>query len=114
MDFPTLNRKPSFTFDETSEYKTLKSPTEDGYVITRAQWTKPKKSWHLTYKLLSNNDYGTLKDFFLNSAKGGALSFNWLNPQDSTTYEVRFKDDNLKASYVTIGYWDVEFELEQV
>ena len=114
MDFPTLSINPSFPLDETAEYRTLKSPSEDGYTITRPQWTKSKKSWHIVYKVLSNSDYTSLKTFFLDSAKGGALSFNWTNPQDSIAYEVRFKDDSLKASYIIDNYWDVEFDLEQV
>ena len=114
MDFPILNQKPSFTFTETTTYKTLKSPFEDGYQLTRPLWTKPKKEWHIVYKYLSDSDYQTLRDFFENSALGGAVSFNWTNPVDNMSYEVRFKEDSLKAEYVTVGYWDVEFDLEEV
>ncbi len=114
MDFPTLSVKPSFDLVETTDYKTLKSPAEDGYIITRPLWTKPRKSWRVTYKFLNPTDYTTLRTFFEQSAKGASVSFNWTNPVDNTTYVVRFKNDTLQASYVTYDRWNVEFELEEV
>ena len=114
MDFPTLSRKPSFNFEETVEYKTLKSPAEDGYIITRPQWTKSKRGWHLTYNALTNSDYQTLKGFFESSTLGAAISFNWTNPTDNTSYVVRFKDDSLKATLKAFDIWSVEFDLEEV
>ena len=114
MDFPTLSVNPSVDFGESEQLKTLRSPTEDGYAITRPQWTKSKKSWRVTYRLLSGDDYKTLRNFFAQSAKGASLSFNWTNPADNTTYVVRFKNDTLQASYVAYDRWNVEFELEEV
>lgn len=114
MDFPTLSRKPSFSFEETVEYKTLKSPTEDGYTITRPQWTKSKRGWHLTYNALEKTDYETIRTFFLDSTLGAALSFNWTNPVDDVVYVVRFKDDSLKATLKAFNIWSVEFDLEEV
>ena len=114
MDFPTLSIKPSYPLEEETQYKTLKSPFEDGYVLSRPQWTKPKRQWKLKYEYLPESDYNTLRDFFENSAKGGAISFLWTHPVTSVTYNVRFKDDVMKAEYVFYKHYNTEFIIEEV
>lgn len=114
MDFPSLSRKPSLRVEEHVQYKTLRSPSEAGYVVTRPLWTRSKRTFHVEYGLLSQSDYDTLKDFFESSTRGGSISFNWTNPIDGNVYVVRFVSDTLSSTMVSIGKWQVSFELEEV
>ena len=114
MDFPTLSRKPTIYIEEKSQLKTLRSPTEYGYVVTRPMWTRPKRVFHVRYDILSLNDWNTLKDFFETSTKGGSESFNWVHPITNATYVVRFLSDTLSSTMVAINYVKVEFDLEEV
>ena len=114
MNFPTLSINPNIPFESFSERKTLKSPAEDGVVITRSLWTKTKKSWHIEYRFLPLTDYNTLLSFFENNAKGGAINFNWTHPITSTVYEVRFLNDKLSSSHETSTIVSCNFDLEEV
>lgn len=114
MNFPTLSVNPSVALGQDSRIKTLKSPTEDGYVITRSAWTRAKKVFSVKYNALSVTDYNTLLSFFEDNAKGAAEVFNWTHPVSSTVYEVRFKDDILQAEYITSSLVSCSFVLEEV
>ena len=114
MNFPTLSVNPSVGLEQDTRKKTLKSPTEDGYVITRAAWTRAKKTFLVKYNALPIADYNTLVDFFENDAKGGAEVFNWTHPVSSVTYEVRFEEDTLKAEYISPSLVSCSFTLEEV
>jgi hypothetical protein len=114
MDYPTLSIKPASPMPQDSQKKTLRSPPEAGYVITRGLWTRAKKTWHIDYPAMPVADYNTLLAFFEGSAGGGAEIFNWTHPITSTIYEVRFLEDKLPAEYLTFNLVSCSFNLEEV
>ncbi|MCK4522084.1 MAG: hypothetical protein KAU20_05905 [Nanoarchaeota archaeon] len=114
MNFPALTAICLAPLDESTKLKTLKSPAEDGYVISRAAWTKARKTFTIKYNDMSTTDYNTLLSFFTVNAKGGTEIFNWTHPITSVIYEVRFKEDILNVSYMTSSFVNCSFVLEEV
>lgn len=117
-NFPTLsaNAVPdSSQFRVSYEDPSMRTDMEGGYVITRARHTRPpRRTWMVVYRMLTNADRALLETLW-DTVRGGSATFNWTNPQNSTTYEVRFKDP-LNFSYSGRGTnqrWDCSFSLEQ-
>lgn len=117
-NFPTLSPAAvpdSSQFQVMFEDPVMRSEMEGGYVITRARHTRaPRKTWRIVYRMLRNFDRLTLESFWT-TVRGGSATFNWTNPQDGSTYIVRFKDP-LQMTYVGRGSnqrWDCSFTLEQ-
>ena len=114
MNFPDLSRKPSLRLEEHTQLKTLRSPTEDGYVVTRPLWTRARRVFHVNYEALPMSDWSTLKNFFETSTKGGAEEFVWTHPITNDTYNVRFLSDTLSSTTIAPDHVRVEFDLEEV
>lgn len=121
--FPTLPSgalpsgvKPdSSNHGEQLEDPSMRAQLEGGYVFTRARHTRaPRTTWPVKYTEIHQADKNTLKDFWT-VTKGGALIFDWVNPEDGLTYQVRFKEP-MAFSYKGIGttkLWDCSFSVEQ-
>lgn len=117
-NFPTLSAAAipdSAQFQVNYEDPAMRTEMEGGYVITRARHTRvPRRSWKVTYRMLGNADRTLLENLW-DTVRGGSASFNWTNPQNATSYEVRFKEP-LSFSYTGRGSnqrWDCSFTLEQ-
>lgn len=104
---------PDYSFETTREYKTLISKFENGTEQRRQKWSANLKSWKLIYKNQSATDKGTILTLF-DAKKGAFTAFTWTNPEDSTDYTVRFKEDSLVISFNSARLYDIEFELLQV
>lgn len=118
LNFPVLpsGAKPdSSKFQMTLEDNVLSQEIEGGYTVTRPRTTrKARRSWKVAYTNIDNADRQALMNFY-ESAGGGGVIFNWVNPQDGATYLVRFKGD-LPFQYMGYGdtqRWDCGFELQQ-
>ena len=114
--FPTLTScNPSVkSWEEGVAYDpTIRSPSEAGYVQTRARFTRISQRWHVVYPALSSVDKGTLKTFETVTVLVGALAFDWTSPSDSTLYSVRFKGP-ISYRPSTGTDWLIEFDLEGV
>lgn len=117
-NFPTLSASAipdSSAFQVSYEDPAMRLDMEGGYVISRARHTRtPRRTWKVTYKMLSNADRALLETLW-DTVRGGSATFNWTNPQNSTSYEVRFKEQ-LSFNYTGRGTnqrWDCSFTLEQ-
>ncbi|OGP65791.1 MAG: hypothetical protein A3K22_00955 [Deltaproteobacteria bacterium RBG_16_42_7] len=110
--YPTLSQNPEYPLKEAREDNVLRSSFEGGYEQTRPQFTRIRHSWTLTYKMLPTTDKELLTTF-IDTVKGGADAFTWMNPQDSQTYTVRFTTP-LAFKYVQFEFWNVEFILREV
>lgn len=104
---------PDYSFETTRNWKTLISNFENGVEQRRQKWSANLKSWKLIYKNQSATDKGTILTLF-EAKKGSFTSFTWTNPEDSTDYTVRFKEDSLVISFNSARLYDIEFELIQV
>lgn len=111
-NFPTLSNLPSYPLQESREDSVLRSEFEGGYEQTRAQFTRVRRKWDVSYSNLTTADKNTL-DAFIDTVNGGADAFNWTHPVTSTVYSVRFSGLPV-YSHTMPGYWDVRFSLNQV
>lgn len=104
---------PDFAFDEAVHYKTLVSEFENGTEQRRAKWATGRREWTLRFIMRSKVEYDAILLFF--TQKFGALtSFTWTNPNDSTDYTVRFKEDSFNVTRENGAYYDFEFQFIQV
>lgn len=99
---------------ETSARPGIKSQFESGYAQTRARTTRTLHRWHLTWELLTDADYATLKAFFTDTAMAQAVAFTWTHPLTSVAYTVRFAADELEAAPVYPNHWQAEIDIEEV
>jgi len=102
---------------ETLEDPSMSTPMEGGYVVTRAKHTRtPRKSWSCGIQQMRAADKLVMVNFW-NLVRGGSVMFDWVNPDDAVTYQVRFKSgQGLTFKYVGAGAlrrWDCSFTLEQ-
>lgn len=113
--FPTLTAIQAVPMTEELEDATIRPPFEAGYEHTRPRFTRSRKTWSVKYEYMTNTDKTTL-DAFVTTVRQGADSFSWTNPQDSTTYTVRFL--TLPRYELVLnrdgGFWNLEFQLRQV
>ncbi len=113
--WPTLSTNPVVPIKETSIRETIRAKYESGYVNTRARWTTSRKKFHLRYEYLNANDFGSLDNFFANTAQGGAVSFSWTHPQTGSSHTVRFSNDELDWETPTgVNLRHCEFDIEEV
>ena len=64
--------------------------TDGGYWITRKKYTRtPPRTFTFDYQYVTNADRALLVAFW-NQVGGSSAAFNWVNPQDGLTYNVRF------------------------
>ena len=108
-----LSLTPDYVYDENVSYQTIVSQFESGYEQRRAKWSTPLRKFHLEYKNRSTSDMQTILSLFAEKL-GKATAFNWTNPNDNTSYSVRFDTDDLKVSNKAYGIYDFSFDLVQV
>jgi phage-related protein len=111
--FPTTIPNPSYPLSEDPENNSLVSSFEDGSVQGRPKFTRNRFTWTLKWEKLKDDKYQILKDFIVNTAKYSANSFLWTHPVTGKTYEVYIKSVT-KPQLVTLNYWEVEFEIQEV
>lgn len=103
-------------FEFAMEDPSFSNETEGGYRISRRRHTRSslRKTWKSGFTHLSTADKATL-DSFYESVGGSADIFDWTNPENNTSYSVRFKDKP-KWEYAGIGplhRWNVSFYVEE-
>ena len=85
---------------------------ENRVVQARALSPTSQKEWELVYENQTLAEWQTF-DAFFELKKGPATAFTWINPNDSTTYTVRFVESNYVAERAGIHYaWQVTIREE--
>jgi hypothetical protein len=113
MDFPTLSRSANHNnFNETLAYDpSIKSQFEDGAVLSRARFTTTKKKWNVQYNYLTDTDKSLLETL-QETVMVGADTFNWTNPEDSSTYPVRLAEPiQFKMEPRELDLWEARLTL---
>lgn len=105
--------KPDFPLETEVNFDTLITKFENGVEQRRPRRSNSIKTWTLSFKNRDTTDMNTILTLY-NAKKGAYTAFTWDNPEDSTTYTVRFKEDSFKRQYHHYGLWDFSFELIQV
>jgi len=121
--FPPITRRGTEThnpvvgvFDSTmAQDPVIRSQLDGGYVQTRARFTRITRRWTVRYEWMTKANKNTIKTFE-DARSGGADSFTWTNPEDSTLYKVRFFEPIRYTPHANANFlwWMVEFVLEQV
>lgn len=93
----------------------IRSQSEGGYVTSRARFTRIPRKWTVKYNWLSKVNKNTVKAFE-DDQRAGAESFFWPNPEDSTTYTVRFLEPIVYTPHPNVNFlfWILDFVLEEV
>nr|DAF65589.1 MAG TPA: minor tail protein [Caudoviricetes sp.] len=82
----------------------------------KAWWSKPKKSWTLTFDK-SSETRKKIENFFIQK-RGKFRSFQWTWDKerggDGQTYTVRFDDDTLQSDIQELGYGNIQIKLKEV
>lgn len=98
--------------EETSEDPALRSAAENGNVMTRAKFTRIRRTWQVSWANMRGAHYRTLRAFY-EQMRGGSLSFAWTHPLENTTFEVRFVG-KLSARHTVRDCHSVTLSLEEV
>lgn len=103
-------------FSVEIEDNALRQEVEGGYAYTRPRTTRrARKTFKCAYSHMTNADKATLEAFYQSTA-GGSRAVDWVSPQDSVTYTVRFKGP-ISFTYIGAGAyqrWDCSFDFEEV
>jgi hypothetical protein len=85
--FPTI-ANPSLQMPTELDDPSLSSDTINGMTITRAKFTRIRRSWQLHWNALLDSELATLLTFY-DTVKGGSAYFTW-SDEFGNTYSVRF------------------------
>jgi hypothetical protein len=112
-NFPSL--KAPTAFSESIQKKQIKTPFENGYVQSRAIWTRARRKFSLSWDNLPYAQlYGTgmLLDHFTGNVGD---TFTFTHPLTSEAVTARYSDDELSYERTKIpGYYKVSLNLEEV
>lgn len=100
------------TITETTEDLALRSEMESGIVVTRPRFTRPRRTWQLSWENMRGKHYRALRAFY-EQMYGGAASFFWTHPIETGTFTVRFAG-RFEAKSTALDFWRVSVSLEQV
>lgn len=109
----TFPLTPDFPVTEAQKYNTLVSTYDNGVEQRRSKWATPLREFTLTFKNRELADYTALVAFY-QSMLGSATVFTFTNPNDTTGYNVRFKEDSLKLSLTSYQRYTFEIVLIEV
>lgn len=113
MNFPTIDKPPYGGISEEYEDNSLISEFEDGSQQSRKKFTRSRRTFKLAWKILTDTEYRTLRNFIVNQACHAANVFNWTHPLTNEVVEVRcIEFPAWKA--IAEGYWSGELTLKEV
>lgn len=93
------------------KYNVLKNEFEANYMQVRKQSSRPRYVFTLDYKSITNIEFATFNSFF--DANIGQI-FDFVNPLDSQTYQVTFKNPELEYKQFSPLHGDLQIVLESV
>ena len=113
--FPILTRKGSKAgWSETPNKNAVKvASAASGLPVLNKIFTFDGPTWKYMLKLVTSADVGTLKAFY---EANKDVPFDWLNPQDSNTYEVIFASPPQYSGGGSDGtnfYWNIKLTITQ-
>ena len=109
----TFPLTPDFVFKQGTKFNTVVSEFESGVEQRRAKWSGDLKEFDCMFNNRIKSDFTTLQSFF--EAREGKLdTFDFVNPEDSLTYTVRFDDDTLSITHQTALIYSFKVKLKEV
>lgn len=97
----------------TPESVIVEDPTDSGRPSVRR--TDTKSNYIAECQLeLPTSDYIVFDTFFRDTAKGGALKFDWVRPDFETPEEVWFTGGDYSARARGGNFWEIRFRLRWI
>ena len=100
-------------YEYGGEAKTLITEFENGSEQRRQVWTTVRHGFRLQYNAVSLATAEAIRAFF-EARKGAYESFTFVNPTNSVSYTVRFKDDTFSYSDIGGGLCKLSVDLIEV
>jgi hypothetical protein len=96
----------------------LMTEFEDGYVASRARFTRSRLAFSVTYTMIAYADLEKIQDFYRETIYGTALAFNWTNTDPNskyynTVFSVRMTELG-EPSFTQPYWWNISFKVVQV
>lgn len=113
IDFPSSIGAPDYPLGETLEDAVIRSNMEDGTVKTRPKFTRNRKTYDVSWGHMTETEKATFQDFFENTLKNGALSFNWTHPSSGKQLTVIMTEPP-SFSLSLLHYWKVSMKVQEV
>ena len=108
----TFDISPSYIYEEEVSHRTQVIDMEDGGEIRNSYGTS-RRIFTFNYDRVTEAIKDSLVTFFT-SRIGRYETFNWLNPNDSVTYTVRFVNETLEIEEIVDEVWNVKLKLLEV
>ncbi len=108
----TPSRNPDMDVVETTNYKGISvNEAYGGKIYTNERFGK-QLEWELSYTNLSSADR-TILETLINAVKGRKIYFTFSPDSGSTSYTVRFTEDNLQFTQTAYNIFSVGFTIRQ-
>jgi len=116
-NFPTLTKAP-VSIIPIPEDAGLSTEMSDGYVVSRARFTRSRLTFSVNYTALSYADLEKIQDFYRDTIYGSAVVFDWIcNDPNSKYYNQTFQarmTELGEPSFTQPYWWSVSFKVVQV
>lgn len=103
---------PSYVYEEKVGHRTQIISMEDGGEV-RSSYGTPRRTFILNYDRVTEAIKDSIVTFFT-ARIGRYETFNWINPNDNTTYTVRFVDETLEIEEVDDEMYVIKLNLLEV
>jgi len=108
----TFTWVPDYTFHETESYATLRTSGEGVKKRYRHKYAK-RNSWSLNFRGLTATDSTAIWSFY-NARQGPYQSFTWQHPVTSTSYKVRFTENEFERKQIGYDNYEVSVKIREV
>lgn len=115
--YPTTGQpipNPSRPLQEGIKTTTIVFAADSGHEQRRPR-SAPKRTFQLSYTVLTLDQYKTIRDFFM--LVTNVSCFTWVHPVEKTSYLVKFAMDTFSGEYFSHGHqplYKLQLQLEQV
>ena len=102
-------------YDGGWQRKAIKTPSDAGYIQTRARATRSTSSFRLGWAFISVQDFFVTFKQFWDEVSGAADSFDWEDELQTpkASYTVRFQADSIRWKMVSPTAVTASFSVEE-
>jgi len=111
-DLEEFTWEPQYVYTELIGFKTNVIPMDSGKEV-RYSKGQPRREFELVFSLLNGTTKDEIQAFF-DAREGSFDTFYWDNPNDSTSYEVRFKEDSIQVDNVEYDMYNINITLLEI
>ena len=111
-DYPTAGTRissPSRPLAEGIKASTISYEADSGHTQSRPR-SNPKRTFNLSWLVLTADEYKTIRDFFMVVTNHAA--FSWVHPVEKTTFNVKFAMDTFTGENFSHGHQGPLYKLQ--